>query len=148
STRSTSPSAVTGAAPVRFATLPPGAALPSGTQCAAWVHARPVKENKGVNKVANQTTGHGIGSGFFTGDDSRANSRIAARVDGRFTGTTREILRWTACKWGVDEDLVYAQAAIESWWRQDTLGDWTSDASRCAPGHGLGTNGRAGQCPE
>jgi autotransporter family porin len=69
-------------------------------------------------------------------------------VDGRFTGTTREILRWAACKWGVDEDIVLAQAAVESWWRQDTLGDWTGDASRCAPGRGLGADGKAGQCPE
>jgi len=48
----------------------------------------------------------------------------------------------------VDEDLVLAQAAIESWWRQDTLGDWTGDATRCAPGRGPGADGRPGQCPE
>ncbi len=41
-----------------------------------------------------------------------------------------------------------AQAAVESWWRQDTLGDWTTDATRCAPGRGLGADGRPGQCPE
>jgi hypothetical protein len=136
------------AAPARFATVPPGAALPSGAQCAAWARAKPFPENKGVNKRANQTVGHSIGTGFFQGDDARANSRVAPRVDGQFTGTTREILRWAACKWGVDEDLVLAQAAIESWWRQDTLGDWTADASRCAPGRGLGVDGKPGQCPE
>ncbi len=134
--------------PARFTTLPPGAGLPSGTQCATWVRARPYQESKRVNRTANQTTGHGIGTSFFSGDDSRANSRIASRVDGRFTGTTREILRWAACKWGVDEDLVFAQAAIESWWRQDTRGDWTTDASRCPPGHGPGVDGKPGQCPE
>ncbi len=58
------------------------------------------------------------------------------------------MLRWTACKWGVDEDFVKAQAAIESWWRMDTEGDWGTDATRCAPGHGLGADGTAGQCPE
>jgi hypothetical protein len=137
-----------GAAPARFTTLAPGAYLPSGAQCATWVHARPYPENKGVNRRVNQTTGHSVGTAFFAGDDARANGRIAPRVDGAFTGTTREILRWAACKWGVDEDLVLAQAAIESWWRQDTLGDWTGDASRCAPGRGLGVDGRAGQCPE
>jgi autotransporter family porin len=140
--------AAAGAAPARFATLAPGAALPSGAQCATWVRARPYPENKGVNRRANQTTGHSIGTGFFQGDDPRANTRIAPRVDGNFTGTTREILRWAACKWGVDEDLVLAQAAIESWWRQDTHGDWTGDASRCAPGRGLGVDGKSGQCPE
>jgi autotransporter family porin len=137
-----------GAAPARFATLPPGAALPSGARCATWVRAHPYAENKGVNKRANQTTGQAIGAGFFQGDDPRANSRVGVRVDGKFTGTTREILRWAACKWGVDEDLVLAQAAIESWWHQDTLGDWTGDASRCAPGRGLGADGKPGQCPE
>jgi autotransporter family porin len=136
------------AAPARFATLPPGAALPSGSQCATWVRTRPYPENKGANRRANQTTGHPVGAGFFQGDDPRAGTRIAARVDGQFTGTTREILRWAACKWGVDEDLVLAQAAIESWWQQGTLGDWTGDASRCAPGRGPGVDGRPGQCPE
>jgi autotransporter family porin len=136
------------ATPARFATVPPGAALPSGAQCATWVRARPYPENKGVNRRANQTTGQSIGTGFFPGDDPRAGTRIAPRVDGRFTGTTREILRWAACKWGVDEDLVLAQAAIESWWRQNTLGDWTGDATRCAPGRGLGADGKPGQCPE
>lgn len=143
-----SPTTAVGAAPARFTTLSPGAALPSGAQCAAWVRARPYKETKGANRTANHTTGHHIGSSFFSGDDARANSRIAPRVDGQFTGTTREILRWAACKWGVDEDLVLAQAAIESWWLQGTMGDWTGDASRCAPGYGLGAGGKPGQCPE
>jgi len=137
-----------GAAPARFTTLGPGAALPSGAQCATWVQAQPYNENKGVNRTANQTTGHHIGSDFFGGDDPRANSVIGLRVDGQFTGTTGQILRWAACKWGIDEDMVFAQAAIESWWRQDTMGDWSSDASRCAPNRGLGVDGKAGQCPE
>ncbi len=135
-------------APVRFTTRPPGAALPSGAQCALWVRAKHFPENKSANKRANATTGHSIGTSFFTGDDPRANSRVAPRVDGQFTGTTREILRWAACEWGVDEDLVLAQAAIESWWQQGNLGDWTTDASRCAPGRGLGADGKPGQCPE
>jgi hypothetical protein len=135
-------------APAHFSTKRPGAALPSGAQCSAWVRAHPYPENKGTNRTANRTMGDRIGPGFFSGGDARANSTIATRVDGRFTGTTGQILRWAACKWGVDEDLVFAQAAIESWWRQDTLGDWTKDATRCAPGHGLGVDGRPGECPE
>jgi hypothetical protein len=136
------------AAPARFATIPAGRPLPSGTQCGVWVRARPYPENKRANARANQTTGHPLGGALFTGDDPRANTTIASRVDGQFTGTTREILRWAACKWGVDEDLVMAQAAVESWWLQNTLGDWTGDAARCAPGRGPGVDGRAGQCPE
>ena len=29
-----------------------------------------------------------------------------------------------------------------------TLGDWGTDPTRCPPGHGLGVDGRPGQCPE
>jgi hypothetical protein len=140
--------AASGGAPARFATVPPASALPSSAQCATWVRAKPYPENKGANRTANQTTGAPIAANFFSGGDPRANSVLGVRVDGQFTGTTGQILRWAACKWGIDEDLVLAQAAIESWWRQGTLGDWTSDANRCAPGRGLGVDGREGQCPE
>jgi autotransporter family porin len=118
--------------------VPPGASLPSGAQCATWVRAIPAAENKGTNATANKTTGHPIAGA--TG--------LTAKVNGDFTGTTAQILRWAACKWGVDEDMVKAQAAIESWWRMNTLGDWGTDATRCPPGHGLGADGKAGSCPE
>ena len=136
------------ASPAHFATLPPGAKLPSDAQCAAWVRARPMKENKHVNKAANGKTGQHVSGSLFAGDSAKAASTIAPRIDGNFTGTTQEILRWTACKWGIDENIVYAQAAVESWWRQDTLGDWATDASACPPGHGFGADGKAGQCPQ
>jgi autotransporter family porin len=113
-----------------------------------WVRQTTYPENEGVNKTANNTMGQSIGTSFFSGDTPEANSFIAPRVDGQFTGTTQQILRWAACKWGIDEDVVYAQAAVESWWRQTTLGDWGTDASRCPPGHGLGVDGQAGKCPE
>lgn len=152
--RTTVPPAATarsaGSAPSHFRTLAPGASLPSGGQCAAWVRSRPLPERKAVNRPFNQVTGHRVGSGLFDpgATDPRANSRIAARIDGDFTGTTQEILRWAACKWGIDEDLVYAQAAVESWWRQTTQSDLGSDASACAPGHGPGADGTPGQCPQ
>jgi autotransporter family porin len=136
------------AAPTHFGTLPPGARLPSDAQCAAWVRAMPVKENKGVNRAANARTGQHVDGSLFSGDTATARSYIAPRIDGNFTGTTPEILRWTACKWGIDENIVYAQAAIESWWRQDTLGDWDSNAGACPPGHGLGADGQSGKCPQ
>lgn len=135
--------------PVYFKTLPPGSKLPTDAECAAMIKPRP--ENKRPNRTYNATPGNQkLAANFFDpySNDPRANSVIAARVSGSFTGTTDEILQWVACKWGVDEDMVRAQAAIESWWRQDTKGDWTTDASRCAPGHGLGVDGQPGQCPE
>ncbi len=133
----------TAAAPSRFTTLKPGAQLPSGSQCAAWVRAKPKKENKGVNRTYNNTGGQSIDASTFG-----SGSGLAKRVDGQFTGTTEEILRWAACKWGIDEDLVKAQAAIESWWRQSTLGDFDTDASACPEGHGLGVDGQSGKCPQ
>jgi autotransporter family porin len=41
---------------------------------------------------------------------------------------------------------VFAQAAVESWWRQTTLGDWESNG--CPPGHGPGVDGKPGLCPQ
>ena len=123
----------------RFGTLAPGSTLPTGAQCAALVRAAPVPaEIKGVNRTANATPG----------STPAGVTGLQARVDGGFTGTTEQVLRWAACKWGVDEDVVKAQAAIESWWRMDTRGDLGTDPTRCPPGHGLGVDGTPGQCPE
>jgi hypothetical protein len=60
--------------------------------------------------------------------------------------TTAEILRWAACTWGIDQNVVFAQAAVESWWRQTTKGDW--ETSGCPPGHGPGVDGKPGLCPQ
>jgi hypothetical protein len=46
-----------------------------------------------------------------------------ARVSGRYTGTTDEIIRWAACKWGIDENSLRAAAVYESDWHQATVGD-------------------------
>lgn len=100
-----------------------------------------------MNRAANQVTGHGVGTALMVGNDP-ANQVIAPRIDGQFTGTTHEILRWAACKWGLDEDIVAAQTAVESWWQQTNLGDYGTDPARCPPGHGLGVDGKPGQCPE
>jgi len=140
------PAAGAAKVPAYFHTLPPGSKLPTGAQCAAWVRARPVKENKGVNRTYNHATGHKVSTSFFSGDKPQANKWIAPRINGNFTGTTEEILRWAACKWGIDQNMVFAQAAVESWWRQTTKGDWES--SGCPPGHGPGADGQKGLCPQ
>ena len=128
-------SASGGSAPAHFRTLPPGSRLPSGAQCAKWVRARPTAENKGVNRRFNQRTGQPLGSNFLSGDEPAADAKIVPRVNGNFTGTTKEILRWAACKWGINQNIVFAQAAVESWWRQNTQGDFGTDASACPPNH-------------
>jgi autotransporter family porin len=133
-------------APAHFRTLPPGSKLPSGKQCAKWVRARPKPENKGVNRRFNQRTGQALGSNFLSGDEPAADRKIVPRVNGNFTGTTKEILRWAACKWGINQNIVFAQAAVESWWRQNTQGDFGRDASACPPNHrNLNAQGQCAQ---
>jgi hypothetical protein len=44
-------------------------------------------------------------------------------VDGRFRGTTDEIIQWAAHKWGINTNLMRAVATVESWWEMSTLGD-------------------------
>jgi len=39
-------------------------------------------------------------------------------VTGNYRGSTDMILRWAACKWGIDEDVARAQAWTESKWHQ------------------------------
>jgi hypothetical protein len=112
----------------RFATLAVGASLPSGPACARSV--RQAREIRPGNRIYNNRRG-------------TSNDRYP-RANGRFVGTTDEILQWVACKWGIGENLVRAQAAKESWWQQTAKGDLTWDQSRCHPA--LRT--RSGQCPE
>jgi hypothetical protein len=144
---SASPSPRASAA-IQFGTLPPGAKLPSAAQCARWVRASPDPENRPANKTFNNTIGQHVGPGLFPAGDSPQVSTLAPLISGDFTGTTEEILRWAACKWGISQDVVFAQAAVESWWRQDTLGDWGTEAQLCPPGHGPGADGHRGECPQ
>lgn len=134
---------------VYFHTLPPGAKLPSSAECARLVNASPSPEIRPANGRVNHTRGqHVPPTGFFPQGDSSQVESLAPLINGNFTGTTEDILRWAACKWGIDQDVVFAQAAVESAWQQGYLGDWTTDATRCPPGHGLGADGVPGQCPE
>jgi flagellum-specific peptidoglycan hydrolase FlgJ len=98
-----------------FVTLPPGSALPSGAQCATQVRA--AAEIRADNTAANNNRG----------SRAVANTNNAwsgfNRVDGDFAGTTDEIIQWAACKWGIDEDIVRAQAIKESYWHQSNIGD-------------------------
>jgi autotransporter family porin len=99
--------------PAHFDTLPVGASLPSEEQCAEWV--RPAPEVRSMNTPYNETRGFG--------SPADPPMPLFKRVTGNFTGTTDEILQWAACKWGIDEDIVRAQAAKESWWTQTNVGD-------------------------
>lgn len=100
------------APPARFGMLPVGATLPSDATCASQV--RPAPERRADNVTANHT--------FSNGTGTKPNPRYD-RVTGNFQGTTDEIMQWGACKWGIDEDYVRAQAVVESYWHQNAIGD-------------------------
>ena len=55
----------------------------------------------------------------------RVNSEMpyARRVNGRYRGTTDDIIEWAALKWGLPEDLLRAVAVHESWWDNHVVGD-------------------------
>lgn len=121
----------------RFITLPPGAILPGESPCAARVR-RSSWEPRSDNTTANQRvpTPQQVAQlaswGPDDGVDEKADS-LRKEITGNFTGTTDEILQWVACKWGIDEDIVRAEAIVESTWHQNYLGDWTTDQSVCPP---------------
>jgi hypothetical protein len=125
--------------PVHFSTLPPHAQLPSGAQCAAWIAPAPW-EPRPENFQANHDRPSPYQLDGFYVRPVKGNfvpPGDFARVDGDFSGTTDQILRWGACKWGVDEDVVRAEAAAESHWRQSAAGDPTTNLAWCPPGTGF-----------
>jgi hypothetical protein len=119
-----------------FATLPPSATLPTGKQCAAMI--APTPETAPANSPFNNTiptaaqlsnyAAHGYTSAYQ--DDYTQY----ARVRGDYTGSTDMIMRWAACKYGISEDVVRAQAWVESGWHQGGVGDLHIKRSRCVPG--------------
>ncbi|HTY54136.1 MAG TPA: hypothetical protein VMB26_02990, partial [Candidatus Binataceae bacterium] len=98
----------------------------------AKVNASPIEENAPWNE--NDGTGYnsnvppsgGVPTYFYlnAGIGELLNSDFAT-VDGDYSGSTDDIFRVYACKWGIDEDYIRAQAWIESGWHQD-----------CAAAHG------------
>ncbi|HEY4377424.1 MAG TPA: hypothetical protein VGM93_09705, partial [Acidimicrobiales bacterium] len=113
------------------------AALPDDATCAAAVH--PAAEIRARNAAANATAG--------TNANLTSPYPLFSRVDGNYTGTTDQIIQWAACKWGFDANVLRAQIAIESWWDQGAVSGWQSDPTKCVPGHPIGADGHAGQCP-
>ena len=121
-----------------FSTLPKTSSLPSDATCAAEIpwEREPVSANSGTNSTrptSDQLSAYranGYAANVYGG------SWAYSRVDGNYTGTTDMIFRWAACKWGIDEDLVRAQATAENWdWIQPTSGgDKRTSYSSCVNG--------------
>ncbi len=122
----------------RFTTLPPGLILSGEQNCAARVH-RSSWEPRPDNAKANQSVPTRQQIAQLTpwdpsiGVDIKADA-LRTQITGNFTGTTDEILQWAACKWGIDENIVRAEAVVESYWHQSQVGDYTSDQSLCPSG--------------
>lgn len=136
-TQSTSREQMRISSSLRFTTLPPGAKLPSETECASSIRRsswEPRPENYAANHrvpTAQQVAGiapWGPEMGLRPDADS-----IRKQITGNFTGTTDEILQWVACKWGIDEDLIRAEAVQESSWDQGQSSDRTDHRSLCPP---------------
>lgn len=118
----------------RFATLPVNATLPSEETCATLVRFAP--ETRPTNATYNTRRGTSSNDSF-------------PRVTGNYNGTTDQIIQWAACKWGMDEDLLRAQAVKESYWFQNAGGDLSPNANDCTPVYPIGTyNGQSNVCPE
>lgn len=106
-----------------FSLQPAGASssLPSDSQCAAEVHSS-TWEPRPQNRQQNSTmpAPGAMAASFSSRPRDRAgtynslwDSWLLPRVDGRFTGTTDEILQWAACKWGLPDNLIRADAVVE-----------------------------------
>jgi hypothetical protein len=123
-----------------FNTLDATAALPTGALCASLISATP--ETIPGNVPFNHTVPIAAQLALFYQHPvwSGPSASDFARVDGNYTGSTDMILRWAACKWGIDEDVVRAQAWTESKWIQggpnpgDGGGDKRTSMSQCVQG--------------
>lgn len=120
-----------------FPTLPPHALLPSEAFCSGQIEAsswEPRPENATANKDIPSTSElaafHAEPLNF---SDGPPNADFV-RVDGNYSGTTDMIIRWAACKWGMDENVLRAQAFWESTWTSTAVGDFSTEQASCAAG--------------
>jgi hypothetical protein len=104
--------------------LPPAPTLLSDDEAAARVSRSPFEPRPG-NAAANQRVParEDVEAYRRDAEDWRRCKGYVERVTGAFTGTTDEIIQWAALKWGLDPDIVRAEAAVETWWDQGYVGD-------------------------
>ena len=72
------------------------------------------------NRLANHTVPTRAQISFFR---SRSEMPYARWVNGRFRGTTDDIIEWAARKWGLPPNLLRAVAVHETWWDNNFVGD-------------------------
>jgi hypothetical protein len=66
-------------------------------------------------------------------DDDVTERRSVTGRPGLVNPSTDDLIQWAAHKWGIPEDWVRAQMAVESWWRQTGLGDRATVSSSWYP---------------
>jgi hypothetical protein len=117
---------------------PTGAHLPDDAQCAASIRRsswEPRPDNAAANhRVPSAQQLAAIDQFYPTYSQSPHANLYSQHITGNFTGTTDEIIQWVACKWGVNANLVRAQAVVESWWHQSTAAGKTTDRRYCPAG--------------
>jgi hypothetical protein len=94
---------------LRAANAGANAYVPSGSELAAFHSAR---------------NSYGEAESYF--------NPLRRYVTGRSTlahSSTDDLIQWTAHKWGIPEDVVRAQMAVESWWHQSVMGDLTTESN-------------------
>jgi autotransporter family porin len=102
---------------------PPGSPVMSDAEAAAHV-----RRSGAEKRPANDDENHRVPTdaeliAFRAANHGLIYDEHKALVTGNFTGTTDEIIQWAAWKWGLDEDVLRAQAVQESWWKMSEIGD-------------------------
>lgn len=127
------------------------ATAPSDAQCGAIIpFARAtIPENQathsddlglGITSAVNQTQARQSDltrlAQFGFSYEAWSNYFWFRRITGKYTGTTWNIFRFNACKFGVDEDAIKAQATTEngSWVQWHSGGDRRTTRSECQNG--------------
>lgn len=129
--------AVPARAQVYFPWVGPHGALPTGAQCAQSV-PKAGTETRPENTTANNTipTAASLVNFYasplnFTGGPPNSDFRT---VDGNYKGTTDEIFRWAACKWGIDEDTFRAESYEQGRMTSYATGDTRTSIADCEAG--------------
>jgi hypothetical protein len=96
----------------------------------------------GVTSPVNQTKPTARQLAYYASDGYRSSGMDAPYewmklVDGQYAGTTEMIIRWAACKWGIDEDMIRAQATAErgTWIQWNAGGDERRSIEQCRAGN-------------
>jgi hypothetical protein len=101
----------------------------------------------GITSPVNQTKPNATQLAYYASDGYLSSEMDAPYtwmklVDGQYTGTTEMIIRWAACKWGLDEDMIRAQATVEhgTWIQWNAGGDERHSIDQCQAGNNRGHN--------